>query len=199
MLRIALLSSLLLLTACGKGSDDQPTVAAQPAVPGCTANRSLASEEIQASSLSGRNFLVKLSGAGFRVQSTKMILDSLGAKMESLREDLLAVEISVPTTAAELLDRLGAHLVDYVEPDYTLTHAAISDDTYVSKQWAHAKVGTAAAWKVSEGRANVVVAVLDSGVDIRHPDLRENIWVNPREIKNGIDDDGNGYVDDFHG
>lgn len=51
-----------------------------------------------------------------------------------------------------------------------------------------------------EPRQTVVVAVLDSGIEIDHPDLAENIWTNPGEIPgNGIDDDGNGYVDDVHG
>lgn len=46
----------------------------------------------------------------------------------------------------------------------------------------------------------IVVAVLDSGVETDHPDLKENIWTNPDEIpQNGIDDDGNGYIDDVHG
>lgn len=49
-------------------------------------------------------------------------------------------------------------------------------------------------------KKKVIVAVLDSGIDIEHPDLRQNIWTNPREIPgNGIDDDGNGYIDDIHG
>jgi subtilisin family serine protease len=54
-------------------------------------------------------------------------------------------------------------------------------------------------WDVARGGA-VTVAVVDSGVDLRHPDLRANLWRNPGEIPgNGIDDDGNGIVDDVHG
>ncbi|HJW29636.1 MAG TPA: hypothetical protein VJ508_10420, partial [Saprospiraceae bacterium] len=46
----------------------------------------------------------------------------------------------------------------------------------------------------------VIVAVMDCGVDIDHPDLKANIWINPHEIPgNHVDDDGNGYVDDVHG
>jgi len=58
------------------------------------------------------------------------------------------------------------------------------------------------AWDAVEAsaQADVVVAVIDTGVDYSHPDMADNMWVNPGEIPgNGIDDDGNGYVDDVHG
>src|SRR5262249_32961835 len=56
------------------------------------------------------------------------------------------------------------------------------------------------AWGTSVGDAAVLVGVVDSGVDYTHPDLAANIWTNPGEIPgNGIDDDGNGFIDDVHG
>src|SRR5207253_1856128 len=56
------------------------------------------------------------------------------------------------------------------------------------------------AWDTTTGSRNIVVAVIDEGIDINHQDLQANIWTNPGEIPgNGIDDDGNGYVDDIHG
>jgi subtilisin family serine protease len=56
------------------------------------------------------------------------------------------------------------------------------------------------AWSISTGSPNITVAVIDTGIDFFHEDLRANLWTNPREIPgNGIDDDGNGFIDDVHG
>lgn len=56
------------------------------------------------------------------------------------------------------------------------------------------------AWKLTKGHTQIKVAVIDTGIDYTHPDLKANIWTNPGEIAgNGIDDDKNGYVDDIHG
>lgn len=61
-------------------------------------------------------------------------------------------------------------------------------------------LGENGGWAASCGDPSVIVAVLDEGLCLEHPDLAPNIWTNPFEIPgNGIDDDGNGYVDDVHG
>ncbi|MEM0924695.1 MAG: S8 family serine peptidase [Planctomycetota bacterium] len=60
-------------------------------------------------------------------------------------------------------------------------------------------VGAPEAWAAGYTGQGVTVAVVDSGVDVLHPDLTPNIFINPNEIANGIDDDGNGYVDDIFG
>ncbi|MEK7067508.1 MAG: S8 family serine peptidase [Patescibacteria group bacterium] len=61
-------------------------------------------------------------------------------------------------------------------------------------------LGAPAAWDVATGSNKVIVAVIDTGADIWHKDLKKNIWKNPYEIEdNGIDDDNNGYIDDIHG
>jgi subtilisin family serine protease len=71
---------------------------------------------------------------------------------------------------------------------------------YCLDQWGLFKVGAEGAWLKQTGLPGVVIAVIDSGVDLDHDDLYGNIWTNPFEIPdNGIDDDNNGIVDDVHG
>jgi subtilisin family serine protease len=80
--------------------------------------------------------------------------------------------------------------------------ALAAADPLLSDQWALSEpqaIGAQEAWKQSHGDG-VVVAILDSGVQLNHPDLAANLWKNPGEVPgNGKDDDGNGYVDDVNG
>lgn len=84
-----------------------------------------------------------------------------------------------------------------------------SEDPKLSFNWGLEQIHASAAWKRHKGSKNVVVAVIDTGCDIQHPELKHNIWTNPGESgldqngmpkgSNGIDDDNNGFVDDVHG
>lgn len=102
----------------------------------------------------------------------------------------------------------------YAEPNYRYRLQAIPNDTDMTSLWGlvntgqrvYGTTGTAdadmdadRAWNLETGSADVVVAVVDSGVDVAHPDLAANIWTHPNETNNGVDDDGNGYIDDIHG
>ena len=90
--------------------------------------------------------------------------------------------------------------VVYAEPDYFYTSSAVPNDPYFGLQWDMNKIQAPEAWGIATGSADVVVGVVDTGIDYDHIDLADNIWTNPGEIPgNGIDDDGNGYIDDVHG
>ena len=89
---------------------------------------------------------------------------------------------------------------EYFEPVYRY-HAQIEpDDTDYDQQWAWPRISAPAGWDIQRDSPDVVVAVIDTGVDYGHEDLADNIWRNPGETPgNGTDDDGNGIVDDVHG
>jgi subtilisin family serine protease len=81
-------------------------------------------------------------------------------------------------------------------PVYALT----PDDEYFFEQWHHTAMDSEAAWDTQTGSSTVIVAVLDTGVDLDHPDLVDNLWVNEDEKENNQkDDDHNGRKDDIHG
>ena len=78
--------------------------------------------------------------------------------------------------------------------------SSIPNDPGYPLQWAPPIMQAPTAWNITTGARIVVVAVLDSGLDLSHPDLIANTWKNPRELAtNGIDDEKNGFVDDVYG
>lgn len=93
------------------------------------------------------------------------------------------------------------------DPDYNyFAYKTYRKEPYYSQQWGITATNIDELWQAYEEdydeNPNVdraVIAILDTGVDIEHPDLADNIWTNPNEIVNNSDDDGNGYKDDLHG
>ncbi|GAA6171455.1 S8 family serine peptidase [Colwellia sp. KU-HH00111] len=114
--------------------------------------------------------------------------------------------------AKKALEKLNQHpAVLYAEPDYLLKASVMPDDSRFDELWGmhntgqtggtdDADIDAPEAWEISTGSSDVVVGVIDTGVDHSHTDLTDNAWVNPGEIAgDGIDNDGNGYIDDVYG
>lgn len=99
---------------------------------------------------------------------------------------------SVPLFAVQLEDRSV--------PASLVVPQTMPSDPGVGSQWGLSAINAPQGWNAGTGTGQTIVAVIDTGVDLTHPDLKANLWTNPGEIPgNGRDDDGNGYADDVHG
>lgn len=123
------------------------------------------------------------------------------------------LEPNTETSIVESLSKLPG--VESASLNYTRRLSVIPNDPLFERQWGlhntgqtafitsgtpGADIDAPAGWEINTGSPDVVIAVIDTGVDYLHEDLWENMWVNPGETPdNGMDDDGNGYIDDVYG
>lgn len=159
--------------------------------------------------------LVKFrKGASFSAKAAS--LSSIGAvaapayrSIPGLHRVRLPTGISVPQAVA-MLGRQSS--IEYAEPNFIVHELRQPDDERFGDQWplnniggnccatADADIDAAEAWDITTGSSDVVVAVIDSGVDFTHPDLVDNMYRSALDCNaDGVDDDGNGYADDCHG
>lgn len=161
--------------------------------------------------------------AGVNSQTKSKVINQHGLEKRKDFKIIDAQVVSLPAkmqaqSQSSLLDELSNDpAIEYIEPNYRLypMGTPISTDAGASNLWGLKNYGQLIngypgvqgvdinlepAWHFSMGNSNVLVAVIDTGVDNSHPDLIHAIWTNPHEIAgNGIDDDNNGFVDDIHG
>ncbi|WGH74134.1 S8 family serine peptidase [Tenacibaculum tangerinum] len=104
-------------------------------------------------------------------------------------------------------------IVEVPEVNTTTSAVLSTNDPYLPSQWhynndgslegsiAGSDINLFEAWEITQGKSNVIVAVVDGGIDVDHVDLQDNMWINEAELNGepGVDDDFNGYVDDIHG
>ncbi len=150
-------------------------------------------------------------------QLAQLVLPEDGSRAEAVESGapgesgIYIVHLSSGVSVEDAIQRASKDpRFEYAEPDYEIHEALTPNDSRFSELWGllntgtfgkpGADIGATSAWDLTTGSDEVVVAVTDTGVDLDHPDLAANAWVNPGEIAgNGIDDDNNGFVDDVRG
>ena len=110
----------------------------------------------------------------------------------------LDVPLETLKAAYEQSPFVEAVAYNYLRP--TLADAVFPNDPKYPEQWSLPLMKLPQAWAIEKGDREVIIAIIDSGIDYRHDDLASKAWINPGEFPdNGLDDDGNGYVDDIYG
>ncbi len=131
----------------------------------------------------------------------------IGDRIESVDAAVVTVDPDTTDAASTRLERNRA--VEFVEPNYVIRANRIPNDRSFSEQWGlrnlghfggkpGADIGATVAWDAVTS-SPATVAVVDTGVAYKHPDLIGNAWVNPGDPVNGLDDDGDGFNDDVYG
>lgn len=138
--------------------------------------------------------------ASFTTDRTARLMSS--KPVAAARSEQEAGAAYVRETAESDCSRIRAEnpAVEVCEPNYVYSTDLIPGDPQYGNLWGLSKIHSREAWDITTGSREVLVAVVDTGVDYSHPDLIDNIWTNPGEIAgNGVDDDRNGFIDDMHG
>ncbi len=148
-----------------------------------------------------------LPGKDYAAFAAAMATEGFGIVRELMRDKdgnpVYIVESQDPETdvfETMSMSIQATEMCDDVFPDYIYDLDAVPNDALYHEQWALAKIGAPLAWETRTDASSVLVGVLDSGINNEHVDLLRNLWLNEGEIPgDGIDNDGNGVVDDVFG
>jgi subtilisin family serine protease len=158
------------------------------------------------------SILVRFGSSSALLNAANIVNHTAISETFPLIPGLVAIQLKAEISAAQAIEAYQSFCdVLYAEPNFLQYSDVIPGDSRFGELWGldntgqsggtvDADIDAPEAWNMAAGDRDVVVGVIDTGVDYRHPDLAGNMWINPGEIAgNRVDDDGNGFVDDVHG
>ena len=165
-------------------------------------------------------YVVKFKDNAVAARSLNTLTASVGSYVKDVIPNLNTIVIKRPVfeTQSNVLITLRQNpSVEFIEPNYIYRASKVPNDVMFGQLWgmlnvgqqdssrkegvAGVDIGAEKAWDITTGSKDVIVAVIDTGVNYKHPDLADNMWTNEAELngQTGVDDDGNGIVDDIYG
>lgn len=165
-------------------------------------------------------YVVKFKDNAVAARSLNTLTASVGSYVKDVIPNLNTIVIKRPVfeTQSNVLITLRQNpSVEFIEPNYIYKASKVPNDVMFGQLWgmlnvgqqdssrkegvAGVDIGAEKAWDITTGSKDVIVAVIDTGVNYKHPDLADNMWTNEAELngQTGVDDDGNGIVDDIYG
>src|SRR5688572_1563181 len=208
--------SLILLSSCDKATEENSPASGDSPTSGLRSSNAEPGQEFEPNQV-----LVKFrKGTSEEVKSRilarisgKVSEKILTKAMERFGDSEGLLVVHTPLAALEAIARVkGGEGIEYVEPNYIYQHQAATSEPYYTNGSLWGMYGDATtpanqygsqageAWAAGNtGSKSVVIGIIDEGVQVSHPELTENMWTNPYDPVDGVDNDGNGYIDDVNG
>ncbi len=145
--------------------------------------------------------------SGFPAENATQALSEFGIQIVKRFDEISALRCNITSNKSVLkaIEECQANTnIEYAEPNYIYKTSVVPNDPRFGDLYGMRQIQAPEAWDLQKGSRSTIVGVIDTGVDTDHKDLKANIWQNPGETGGGkennkVDDDGNGFVDDYRG